>query len=304
MPRVTVLLTSYNHLTFLPEAVESVRRQTLRDFELLVLDDGSTDGSREWISANVPPGEVFFAEQNLGTYGLLNAGLERSSGEWVAILNDDDFWLEEKLARQMALADSEPRLGLIGATGHFVDGHGQRIAADLGIVYEPMPPGDHFATLVLTNAFVTSSVVFRRGALGRETRFDSSLYGLGDYGLWLRIAEQWWCAKAEGDLVGYRFHPGQASRQESRLVEETSRLHERLFSRRAELLGERRNDPALVQSLALLAAQLGTQRMWRGDRRGAREAYRASLELDPGRSKTRLRLALTFLPASVFKLLR
>lgn len=304
MPRVTVLLTSYNHLTFLPEAVESVRRQTLRDFELLVLDDGSTDGSREWIAANVPPGEVFFAEQNLGTYGLLNAGLERSSGEWVAILNDDDFWLEEKLARQMALADSEPRLGLIGATGHFVDGHGQRIAADLGIVYEPMPPGDHFATLVLTNAFVTSSVVFRRGALGRETRFDSSLYGLGDYGLWLRIAEQWWCAKAEGDLVGYRFHPGQASRQESRLVEETSRLHERLFSRRAELLGERRNDPALVQSLALLAAQLGTQRMWRGDRRGAREAYRASLELDPGRSKTRLRLALTFLPASVFKLLR
>jgi len=302
--RVTVLLTSYNHLAFLPEAVESVRRQTYRDFDLLVLDDGSTDGSREWVAENIGGAQIYFSERNLGTYGLLNAGLERATGEWIAILNDDDVWEEDKLARQMALIDAEPRLGLVGALGHFLDDAGGRIGADLGIVYDPMPPGDHFATLVLTNAFVTSSVLFRREALGSDTRFDATLYGLGDYDLWLRIAERWWSAKAEGDIVGYRFHASQASRDESRLVEETSAIHERLFARRAELLEARSNDPALIQSLALLAAQLGTQRMWRGDRRGAREAYRASLKLDPGRSKTRLRLALSWLPSKVFRLLR
>lgn len=304
MPRVSVLLTSYDHLAFLPEAVASVRAQSFTDYELLVLDDGSTDGSREWLASNLPAEELYFSEQNRGTYGLLNAGIERTIGEWIAILNDDDYWLPDKLERQMSLAEAEPRLGLIGALGHFVDAQGRRIDADLGIPYDPMPPGDRFATLVLTNAFVTSSVIFRRDALGPDTRFDASLYGLGDYDLWLRIAEGWWCAKAEGDLVGYRFHPGQASRHEQRLVDETSGIHERLFARRAALLAERGSDRALVEAFALLAAQLGTQRMWRGDRRGAREAYRVSLELDPGRAKTRLRLALTCLPASLFRRLR
>lgn len=304
MPRVTVLLTSYDHVAYLPAAVESVRAQTYRDYELLVLDDGSTDGSREWLAEHLEPASLFFSERNLGTYGLLNAGLERAQGEWIAILNGDDLWTPEKLARQMALAEGEPRLGLIGALGHFVDAEGRRVEADKGIVYDPMPPGDQFAVLLLDNAFVTSSVVFRRDALGSDTRFDPNLFGVGDYEAWLRIAERWWCAKAEGDLVAYRLHSQQASRREERLVAETFSIHERLFADRARLLDERAHDPALRPALALLGARLGTQRMWQGNRQGAREAYRASLKLDPGRRKTRLRLLATWLPARLFRLLR
>lgn len=303
MPRVSVLLTSYNHLLYLREAVESVRAQTFRDFELIILDDGSTDGSQEWIQQEAPDAKVFFSPSNLGTYGILNEGLAMASGEWIAVLNDDDLWKPGKLEAQLKLADAEPRLGLIGACGDFIDEAGQTIEANYGNVYQPLPPQDAFATLILENVFITSSAMFRRDALGDDTRFDDRLYGLGDHDLWLRIAEHWWCAKAEGDWVSYRFHGAQASKREARMVEETEGLEERTYCERERLLKDRPT-PEMRLALALLCSRIGTQRMWRGDRAGSREAYRASLELDPKRKKTKLRLVLTFLPPSLFKRLR
>ncbi|MBX7132833.1 MAG: glycosyltransferase [Fimbriimonadaceae bacterium] len=300
---MSVLLTSYNHLPYLKQAVQSVQDQIFRDFELIILDDGSTDGSREWIQQEVSDARVFFSPSNLGTYGILNQGLAIATGEWIAVLNDDDLWKPGKVEAQMALADAEPRLGLIGACGDFIDEAGQTIEANYGNVYQPLPPQDAFTTLILENVFITSSVLFRRSALGNETKFDDSLYGLGDHDLWLRIAEHWWCAKAEGDWVSYRFHGAQASKREARMVEETERLEERTYRDRGRILKDRPT-PEMRSALALLCSRVGTQRMWRGDRAGAREAYGASLELDPKRKKTKLRLVLTVLPPSLFKRLR
>lgn len=74
MPRVSVLLTCYNHRRYLPAAVDGLRAQTFRDFETLALDDGSTDGSREWLSEQ-PDLRTVFNARNLGTYATLNEGL-------------------------------------------------------------------------------------------------------------------------------------------------------------------------------------------------------------------------------------
>ncbi len=111
MPRVSILLTCFNHIKYLPACVEGVRRQSYRDSEIVAIDDGSSDGSRDWL-AQQPDIRCIFNEKNLGTYETLNVGLRATSGEFVAVLNDDDLWEPEKLAKQIEVLDSNPRVGL------------------------------------------------------------------------------------------------------------------------------------------------------------------------------------------------
>src|SRR5688572_11327743 len=97
MPKISILLTCYNHIRYLPAAVEGIRAQTFKDSEIIAIDDGSTDGTREWLKENLPEAKLIFNEQNIGTYASLNVGLEATTGEFIAILNDDDVWAPEKL---------------------------------------------------------------------------------------------------------------------------------------------------------------------------------------------------------------
>jgi len=97
MPRVSILLTCFNHMRYLPAALESINAQTFRDFEILAIDDGSSDGTREWLTARPEPMTRIFNATNLGTYGALNAGLAAAKGELIAVMNDDDLWAPTKL---------------------------------------------------------------------------------------------------------------------------------------------------------------------------------------------------------------
>ena len=92
MPRVTVLLTCYNHLAHLPACVAGIRAQTCTDFEVVAVDDGSVDGSADWLREHAPDWTLVALPENRGTYAALNAGLARAAGEFVAIVNDDDVW--------------------------------------------------------------------------------------------------------------------------------------------------------------------------------------------------------------------
>src|SRR5215207_9206180 len=106
MPRVSILLTCYNHMRYLPDAYQSVLDQTFGDYEILALDDGSTDGTREWLnSLDDPRVRLIFNERNLGTYATLNVGVKEAKGEFVAIFNDDDLWAPGKLQAQAEMLD-------------------------------------------------------------------------------------------------------------------------------------------------------------------------------------------------------
>src|SRR5215469_9999225 len=146
MPAVSVLLTCFNHLAYLPAALDGVLKQTFRDLEIIAIDDGSTDGTREWLSEKAPilnseipnpshsptpdtqrPLHLIFNEKNLGTYASLNVALSKAKGDYIAILNDDDLWAPTKLEKQIALFEAHPRVGLVHTDGEFIDGHGKAI---------------------------------------------------------------------------------------------------------------------------------------------------------------------------------
>ncbi len=295
---MTILLTSYNHRAYLPEAVESVRSQTFADYEVIVLDDGSTDGSREWLTEHASDWRLDFAP-NVGTYAALNRGLDQASGEFVAILNDDDRWSPTKLADQVALFDAEPRLVLCGTRGYAIDETGDPATGETpGFIFDPLEPGPHLTEFILHNRFITSSVIFRRG----DERFDPSYYGNADWKLWLTLLERGWAAKIPSESTHYRLHGTQASGAKERMLDERLRLlHEVVVERAMELMRLEQEQPGLSEALLFTCAFMGTEWMWRGDRSRARHAYRQAINLNPFRIKTWVRLAATCLSPTNFR---
>lgn len=170
MPRVAVIIPSYNHARFLVAAIESVLAQTCEDWTLLVLDDQSPDDSvgvaRSFEDQRI---RVLTNDRNLGTYGSQQRGLEMTEGEFVAILNSDDFWEPTKLAKQVALLDRHPEASGCFTLGWMADADGAILEEDVHADWPTAEVGDLLPHLLHENRILASSVVFRRDGLAFET---------------------------------------------------------------------------------------------------------------------------------------
>lgn len=303
MPRVTVLLTCYNHLDFLSACLDSVRAQTYQDYEIIVLDDGSVDGTREYLARLPadPQMKIVLNEKNLGTYGTLNAGLHLAKGELVAILNDDDVWEPEKLAQQVDLLDANPRVGLVHTNGAFIDGSGARVEGEpLGFEFPRTETGDVYLDLVYANKIIASAVLVRRECFDSLGLFNPDYFGSGDWEMWLRIAEKWDVGYIDERLTYYRVHGTNASHNLEKIWKDDERLRIWLDERLAhpkKSYGTTMLQKARAHNLACL----GTVLTLNGHPKAGRNAYARSLHLDPGRWRSRLRWVATFLPKSWFR---
>ena len=302
MPRVSILLTCFNHLAYLPAAWESIRAQTFTDFEVIALDDGSTDGTREWLTEHAAGAKLVFNERNLGTYGTLNVGLEHASGEFIAVFNDDDLWAPTKLERQVELMDAHQKVGLVHTDGWFIDGKGERNRDDspLGFTFPRTETGDVLLALVDANKIIASAVLARRACFDSLGGFNADFFGSGDWEMWYRIAEQWDIGYVPEPLTFYRVHGANASHKLERIWRDDQKLREWIAPRLAGYTG-RFSTEELRKAEAHNWACLGTVRTLNGDPKAGREAYAASLKADPSRWKSRLRLMATYLPPSLFR---
>jgi glycosyltransferase involved in cell wall biosynthesis len=185
-PRVSVLIATYNRAGMVVGAIDSVLRQSFRDLEIIVADDGSTDDTTQRIAVIEGPVDYVRLEHS----GLIargrNEGLNRARGELIAFLDDDDCWEPEKLARQVAVLDADPEIGLV-YTGFSVLG-------DDGSVHVPelapwqIERGLLFGPLLRGCFIHPSTVLVRRVLLDRIGGFAESRAPCEDYDLWLRLA--------------------------------------------------------------------------------------------------------------------
>jgi len=286
-------------------AVEGVLAQTYTDYEIVALDDGSKDGSREWLKEREAEGKLrcVFNEQNLGTYATLNVGLKEAKGEFIAVLNDDDLWAPEKLAKQVAMLDANPKIGLVHTGGWFIDGEGKRMAdpKPLGFVYPSTPTGDVLALLIHYNRIITSSALVRHECFETCGPFDPSFFGSGDWQMWLRLAQKWEVGYVEDPLCFYRVHAANASHQKDKINEDDARIREWVTTWQSSFKDRTAKEPDLYNAFAHNLACLGTERTWAGDPKGGRKAYAAAIKMSPSRLKTYVRWVATFLPRSVFR---
>lgn len=302
MPRVSILLTCYNHIPYLPAAVAGIQAQTFQDFEVIALDDGSTDGTREWLTEHKDEKlQLVFNERNLGTYGTLNVGLQHATGEFIAILNDDDVWHPTKLEKQLALFDSHMKVGLVHTDGRFIDGNGHVTEGNpLGFAFPRTETGDVLLALMDANKIIASAALVRRECFQKLGGFNPDYFGSGDWEMWYRIAEHYDVGYVAEPLTDYRVHGTNASHKLDRIWRDDEKLREWIAERVSGYQGRFPADD-LRRAEAHNWACLGTVRTLNGDPAGGREAYRKSLALEPGRWKSRLRWLATFLPRSVFR---
>lgn len=298
MPRVSVLLTCYNHIRYLPDAWQSVMDQTYTDWEIIAIDDGSRDGTREWLSERQTDARVILNEANLGTYGSLNRALGEARGEFVAILNDDDVWAPRKLEAQLELFASHPELGLVHTEGWFIDGDGnKREDSPLGFEFPRFETGDLLAPLLYQNKIIASAALVRRECFDQVGNFNEQYFGSGDWELWLRIAERWPLGCVPEPLTFYRVHGENASHKLERIWKDDQMLREWIASKEAEWGGRPYMKPAIAHNYAAL----GTVCTLNGDPRAGRRAYAGSIRRSPSRFKSYLRWMATFLPAAWFR---
>lgn len=201
-PRVTVLLPVYNGARFLAQSIESILRQSFDDFELLVINDGSTDGSREVVlSFRDARIRLIDNEANLGLVASLNKGIGLARGEYLARMDQDDIAMPERLARQVTFLDSNPQISVLGTWAEKIDEAGVMLG------YSRAPTGYQMEYLWWQpSPLLHPTVMIRLADLG-AARYDPDLPYAEDYGLWL-------CLRAAGKrlhnlpecLLEYRVH--------------------------------------------------------------------------------------------------
>lgn len=300
MPAVSVLIPSYNHAPYLPLALQSVFEQTYTDYEIVVVDDGSTDGSVDLLRSCGDRIRLF-TQQNRGTYATLNRLIAESRGRYLAILNSDDLWLPQKLEKQVALLVANPNTGLVHTYGYFIDDAGNRLSQNpLGYPWPRTTCSNPIEDLVRYNRIVPSSATIRRECFEKLGGFREDLYGLGDWEMWLRIALHYEIGFIDEPLTLYRVHATNACHRHDKMRMDEIKVRSEAIHVREALFWQRANSyRAMRFALAHSYACLGTNYALFDDRRNARRAYLKSLQLYPLRFKSLLRLALTFLPVKM-----
>jgi glycosyltransferase involved in cell wall biosynthesis len=161
-PRTSVLITSFNYAEYLPAAITSVLHQTDPDFELLVVDDGSTDDSRAVVHACADPRVRLLVQPHRGRGAARNTGMRAAAGRYIAFLDADDIWVADKLARQCAILDGCADVGIVYSRYGVIDADG-RVQSQGRSYFSPKPSGAILRHLLTGNVIGTpSTICFRR----------------------------------------------------------------------------------------------------------------------------------------------
>ena len=163
MPLVSVITAAYNAEAYIAETIQGVLSQTFHDWEYIVVDDGSTDGTARVVQSF--PEITYVYQHNQGVAAARNTALAYASGKYIALLDADDVWLSEKLALQVAAMQAYPGAGLCYTNASNIDEHG---SITLARRIPPHPPTTYVYALTRAHHIVTSSVMFNRRYLGKQ----------------------------------------------------------------------------------------------------------------------------------------
>jgi len=228
MPKVSVIIPAYNAMAFLPSTLKSISEQTFTDYEVIVVNDGSSDGIENWITQNAEPKIKLISQQNQGAAGAKNTGLTHAQGEYIAFLDADDLWEKTKLEKQVRILEDNPEVGLVYTWVGSIDEHGRpRPKVRINNVQ-----GDVWEKLLEHNIVECGSVALvRRQCYEHVGWFDQSLpssYG-EDWDMWLRISVHYLFKVIQEPLVSYRAHSNNLSKNWTVMEKSHSIIIEKVF---------------------------------------------------------------------------
>ena len=215
-PLVTVIIPAYNHELYIEEAMQSVVNQTYKNIELIIINDGSTDGTEqvitEFINNNPNYNIQFVSKSNEGICRTLNRGLELADGSYVALLASDDYWAPERIEKQVSFMERNVNIGLVFSDHYFV--RYNEVTDIKATDYKPQTRKSFknciqneniYEKLLIENIIPALTVLIRKECLDKLGGFDNNL-SAEDYDMWLRIAKEYPIAFIDEPLAYYRVH--------------------------------------------------------------------------------------------------
>jgi glycosyltransferase involved in cell wall biosynthesis len=285
MPKVSVIIPTHNRAHFLRGAILSVLNQTFQDFEIIVVDDASTDNTSEVVAAfNDERIRFLRHDTNKGGSAARNTGILNSQCDYIAFLDDDDEWLPEKLGKQMdILLASPPDVGGV-YTGYVMVDRASGRVIDQRL---PTKRGDLSKDLLISNCIGgTSSVLLRKNCLQKVGLFDENLPRSQDFDLWLRIANVFLFEYVPEPLYKYYIHENRISTNLD------------VLSRGLEIVAKKYKDlPLSKTAYSKEYMSLGVMFCLAGNAKEGRKALVKSIKMAPFRIKHYSYLCLSVLGA-------
>jgi glycosyltransferase involved in cell wall biosynthesis len=251
---ISVIVLTYNRARLVTGTIDSILGQSYRDFELIVVDNFSTDDTEKVIAGYSDERIRYFKNDNGGLIAVnRNYGIGRARGDYIAFCDDDDLWLPDKLEKQLQEFEKDSRLGLVCANAVLFNETG-----DLGLFHETGLPERAFTleSLVRTNHIICSSVLVKKSAIDDVGLFDTApaIFTAEDFELWLRIAGKYRVKYLDLPLVKYRVHPGSVKKSAAAAMKRNRAVYRSL--RDKGVIGR-----TLYRRLYLRA--LATELLWR-----------------------------------------
>lgn len=292
-PRVSVILPCYNGARWVGQAIESVLAQTYRDFELIIIDDGSTDNSKEIIASYLHDKRVHYIyQQNKGFSAALNRGIKESNGNLIGFIGHDDMWMPNKLEVQAKYFSEHKDVDLIHSNYCSIDSKGRII----GVCHFYIPNFSSRRKLIehlfINNFIGFETALVKRRCFDEVGLFDERMVGFSDHDMWLRIAGKFNIAYVDLPLVKKREHELQLSktRIEEELKDEFLMVIKAIslypFLKKAER-----------KKLAPLYYRWGIVMLQKGRNEKAKQKFLKSIKCQPWKVKS----VISYLAPSIYK---
>lgn len=288
IPAVSVVIATYNRARFLPETIESVLQQRFRDFELIVVDDGSTDETPELLKSYA--GRIrSLRQENRGPAAARNLGIRSARGRWISIQDSDDLAAPDHLEILFAFAEQNPDCGMVFANGAYLGGpeHNRETIIPKEKSRRLARDGVRLVDLFDKSIVRLQAALISKQCLEAVGGHDESLYICMDLDLAFRIFMRYPAAYLDRVVFLYRKHEGNIGRNQDLRLLENIRVIEKLlreFPQAGEILGMRR----IAQRMAYRYYRLAKGRWKTGDRIGARDAIKKAASIRPLSLKYRL----------------
>jgi len=214
-PLISIITPIYNGKQYISEAIESARAQTYKNFEILLINDGSTDNSYEVIKPYLSDTRIIYIEQqNSGVASARNAAISVAKGQYIGFLDQDDLWHKNKLKEQVAILENDKNIALVHSKQDFIDSRGNKI----NFSWITGGTGYCFTDMFIKNRIAVLTVLIRKTILDEVGLFNEQLSGADDYEMWLRVTLKHPIKYIDTPLAIYRFHDSNISKNSFKMT--------------------------------------------------------------------------------------
>ncbi len=304
VPEISVIIPAYNSEQFISETLTLVLAQTFQSFEIIVVNDGSTDRTKEIVSEFINKDQriKLINQSNLGTATARNRGIKESSAGLIAFLDSDDLWHPDKLNKQIGFMKKFPKIAIVSCLAEIVDEN----SICQGLLAGRNLNGSCYREILDTGGISGGSIVIvRKKCFEQIGYFDSALEPFEDWDMWIRLARCFELATIPEILVGYRRSPKCASRNYSRLKKSGTMVLQKTFREDKVLSTNNYYKHCLARNIAGIGAWClidgNYKESWECVKESLNVNFLAVLKNIPRFSSLLLLILATILPKKIFR---